>query len=411
MVQTRKDNMDDLSHNASCSGAAVGPSSRATDLIIENRPNNTTKKEVQKSCMDLNVAYEALEQVRRANVDIEFGMSVPPCRCVPCLRENSTRQIGCTSNSGANRNAAGQSFRRLRQTLPRNKASHCLTCGTPVCPRHRCEAFRKENISICRDCSKFFSFDFIVESVMICDDSPSARKRLMGSMLDVYDRSLLILEFSSRYVDQIAEALENNTRRNDRIGLGSSATSFVSGLAGVAAAATIFTPVGPPLLIASILFGGGATAVSAGSETVNYHCEPNKMADRIIVLRDVVYSISRLVPSVGAAELHEVDSGDAMMRTASGGRSSSSMMPSRNWTRATANALKPLTAGALSAASVIMEAREMRTTVEKIRTGHPCEKAEALRAIREEMSTFPSTSLVSKECQKYFLLEKASPMN
>ena len=57
---------------------------------------------------------------------------------------------------------------------------------------------------------------------------------------------------------------------------------------------TIFTPVGPPLLIASILFGGGATAGSAGSEAVNYHCSANKMCDTIIALHGMLHSISRL---------------------------------------------------------------------------------------------------------------------
>jgi hypothetical protein len=40
----------------------------------------------------------------------------------------------------------------------------------------------------------------------------------------------------------------------------------LSGVLGVATAATILTPVGPPLLIASFLFGGSATAVQMSTE-------------------------------------------------------------------------------------------------------------------------------------------------
>ena len=57
-------------------------------------------------------------------------------------------------------------------------------------------------------------------------------------------------------------------KRHDRVSVGSSATGLLSGVVGVAAAATIFTPVGPPLLLASILFGTSGAAVAAGSEAV-----------------------------------------------------------------------------------------------------------------------------------------------
>jgi hypothetical protein len=48
-------------------------------------------------------------------------------------------------------------------------------------------------------------------------------------------------------------------------------------------------------LLASILFGGaGATAATAGSEAVNYRCEPNKMADRVLTLHSIITCISQL---------------------------------------------------------------------------------------------------------------------
>jgi hypothetical protein len=67
--------------------------------------------------------------------------------------------------------------------------------------------------------------------------------------------------------------------------LGSSSAGLISGVLGIAAAVTIITPAGPPLLIVSLLFGGSATAVSTGTEARNYYSEPNKLAGRIQALR------------------------------------------------------------------------------------------------------------------------------
>jgi hypothetical protein len=122
----------------------------------------------------------------------------------------------------------------------------------------------------------------------------------------------------------------------------------------VAAAATIFTPVGPPLLLASILFGGGAAAVDAASEAVNYNCEPNKMADRILTLNSIINSISTL-PAMVDMEMSEV----AALSTEADNQNQN-----LNWKRTAMNGLKPLTAGALSAISIVTEAREMKNTGE-----------------------------------------------
>jgi hypothetical protein len=354
--------------------------------------------------MALNVAYEALENIRKMNCAVEFGgMELTPNDCLPCLREQ--RASGTIPTPNQNRAA------RFRKMLPGNRAAPCLTCGTPVCPRHRCPDFKKENIDICCDCAKFFALDVVKGSLTVAE----GRKQLINSMLDVYDRALLILQYSAQFIQDIAAALEYNTKRNNRIGLGSSGAGFLSGVVGVAAAATIFTPVGPPLLIASILFGAGGTAASAGSEAVNYRCAPNKMADTIIVLHGMVNSISRLTDISEEEALQQEDnngtenaSGAASTRTANRFNKNADETGSRrNWTRATANALKPLTAGALSAASVVMEAREIKATVEKMQAGNPCAKADFLREIGKEIHTIPSTDEVSKEIQKFLdIIEK-----
>ena len=57
--------------------------------------------------------------------------------------------------------------------------------------------------------------------------------------------------------------------------------------------------------------------------------------------------------------------------------------------------------GALSAATILLEARTMKNTLEQINMGHPCEKAKALREILKEIPTLPSTEQLDEECRIY----------
>ena len=244
-----------------------------------NNTTTTTTKQITQYAMDLNVAYEALEQIRQANVAIEFGgRQLLPKECLPCLRDQLASQQHALTMTQTDRQSRFKKFLAANKPTNVRPAAPCLTCGTPVCPRHRCQVLKRENINICTDCSVFFSLDSYLARVT--QSSPSTttttssststattsttsteedannndnattttattttreltydeRKQHMNQMLDVYDRVLLILQYSSRYIHDIATALENNTKRNNQIGFGSSATGFVSGIAGVAAA-------------------------------------------------------------------------------------------------------------------------------------------------------------------------------
>jgi hypothetical protein len=116
----------------------------------------------------------------------------------------------------------------------------------------------------------------------------------IDEMIGLYDRCLMLLRFSAQFIDTIATLLEQKQEQQNKIGLGSSA-GVVSGVLGVVAAATILTPVGPPLLIASLVFGGSALAVqTSGSDAMNYFLEPNKLADRILSLHGMLHSLLRV---------------------------------------------------------------------------------------------------------------------
>ena len=63
--------------------------------------------------------------------------------------------------------------------------------------------------------------------------------------------------------------------------------------------------------------------------------------------------------------------------------------------------------GVLSAACVVVEGRELKKTLERISEGNPCEMAEQIRTIKEELNMLPDSSLISAECKRVFdLAEK-----
>jgi len=328
---------------------------------------------LEAQAMTLDVAYKSLEMIRQANQELEFKESDDK-ECVSCKREAQ--------------NSERESHGRFKQWRSSRKvAAPCLTCSTPICTSCRSSDFGNQNIVMCLDCAHLFSTEYMINRIVNNDDKELRKKRI-NAMLEVYDRAMLILKFSMQYIDDVAKALEDNTSRHNKVGLGSSATGVMAGGLGVVAAVTILTPVGPPLLLASILFGGSATAVNASSEAVNYRCEPNKMADRILTLHSVIMCISRLPATMDMQDDH-ID----VTRESEGNQSS------LHWTRTVMNTVKPLTLGALSAVSIVTEGREMKNAVQKIRAGNPCEKAKRLRVIKEEAGSNIPTDILSAQME------------
>lgn len=289
-----------------------------------------------------------------------------------------------------------------------------MICGAPACVNHSSEVFRKEKVTVCSECAPLFTMDFIEALIFDGQNSICEREEHVDHMIDVYDRTLLLLRYSSQYVDDIAAALEENTERSNKVGLGSTSAGIVSGITGVAAAATILTPAGPPLLIASLFFAGSATAVSAGNEAVNYFSEPNQLANRIIALHAMIKSLLRVTNALRDALLKEYfnmehygnDDGKDTKRLVVAPVGKNASRGGRLLSRASTTVMRTarlarFAGGALSAAILVWEANEMKSIVQNIRDGHPCEKAEYLRMIKEEIGSFPDTEALDNECRVY----------
>jgi len=235
--------------------------------------------------MKMNDAFSALEKMRKANLEIEFGHAIDTKKCVQCIRMLPPHKRPLTPSP----------FRILQQPKFK-KPKPCLMCGCPTCSKHSAEAFRKSKVIICHECSPLFSLDFVVECVSHkhnTDDPDAALKQRhqIKHMIDVYDRVRLLLEYSSQFIDEIADTLEKMTKKEDRVGLGCNSSGVASGIAGVCAAACFVTPAGPPLLIASLLFSGASQMTSQSNKMVNYYSTPSKIAFKIISLYNVCKSV------------------------------------------------------------------------------------------------------------------------
>jgi hypothetical protein len=433
----------------------------------------------KRGTMELNHAYESFETMRKLHLELqcaEIGITqINFDQCTTCLLNSPptpppasptpppttpAKTAGGMFSSGrfprlqklAETSQKQKSFqfpriqklvKEQRKRSLESKATRCLICATPCCAAHSSKTFRQESLTVCIDCEEVFQLDFVVDCLTDRDKLPEHVER----MVDLYDRAVLLLKYSSQYIPDLATQLEGTQTRQNKVGLGSSSAGVISGVLGIAAAVTIITPAGPPLLIASLLFGGSATAVSTGTEARNYYSEPNKLASRIQALHGMIQAILRVTGTLRDAMLRDhirtddYENKDGMattdvassvaardmantalarhkgkvMAAATAGRFSAAGMEtaasvggstSRFLSRTGSNLLKTVrvarfAGGAMSAAVLVFEAKSLNSTIQDIRAGNPCEKAESLRKVQAELDTLPTTEHVDEECQNY----------
>jgi hypothetical protein len=238
--------------------------------------------------MKLNDAFVALETMRHPNLEIEMG-PFDRLRCVQCTAETPAKDRPKPGSSLSYRKSIGL----VKNTIFKHKP--CLMCGSPTCTKHVDPSFKKSKVMICTECSPLFSLDFVIQFVKLGQEhtEESARKQRhhIKHMLDVYDRVLLMLEYTGSFIDEVATKLEQKIKKQDKVGVSANSAGVMSGVAGVAAAAAFVTPAGPPLLIASLFFGAAAQTTSSTSKMVNYYSTPNKMAFKIISLYNLCKSV------------------------------------------------------------------------------------------------------------------------
>ena len=376
---------------------------------------------------------------------------------------------------------------RRKVRIPRPKPRPCLTCGHPTCPSHSSPTFSTRNIPICQPCAYLFELDFLVDVIATAasltttngdDDDYRCLRRKVDDMIDCYDRAKLLLSYTAQYTDSIASALESRTARSNKIGVGSSATGIVSGIAGVVGCGALLFPpvaaVGMPLLIASLVFGGTATAAQTGNAAVGrYFSEPGRLAEKIVTLHGMVLSLLRITevlaygllgghfdeeggrgssssPTsrevlakeiqallekygvnakvgvgtlktavlegsvvaevVAATETTVVGSSTVTTDASLVGRSSRYF--GRVGTAAMSSArFVPIAGGVLSAACLVVEGKELKRTLARISEGNPCAMAGQIRSIRDELDKLPDSSMIAAECRRVFELAKKQKLH
>jgi len=359
-------------------------------------------------------------------------------------------------------------------------SSPCLMCGTPSCKAHACSSFRKEGggIIVCRSCAELFDVDQLLRDCLTARSSSSTRqpadddsgdeenfdelsngmeqiKGKFSRMIDIYERVLSLLQRAQPHVASIIQHLHQSTVRQNKTTLGSSATGVVSGALGIAAAATLLTPVGAPLFLSSLVLGGSATTLQTSHKVWEEATQPHQLANRLLALYGMLKSILRFTSTLRYALLSECvlqplsyDATEATANTSVGDRGRrprhatgtlqdvwiprnsllasrcvafaapvdsvgmdlanvaalDSTLGARNALMVSKSALPVLqvAGGVLAGATVLLEATVLTSTILAIRAGNPCHKAQLLQAIVTDLEhNMPDTETLQVECNSY----------
>lgn len=287
----------------------------------DGAPSDRKGEEENDAKMELDVAMEALENMRRANLVLEFGPGVDFTACIQCLRLQKEREERLAASKPKLKkalsehqtvltdeqieamtdkiDAATKWVEEKRKQIGKRKVTKCFICNSPVCKKHSDEDFRKKKITCCNGCAPVFSLDFLLDcmknpNIDYCpDDTPEVKEKKdnMKRMLELYDRALLELKHSSQSFDEIAHKMQQTKKVSNTVGLGSCLTSMSSGVTGLVAAALFFTPAGPPMVLASLCLGGAATAITSGNHWVEQFSKDHQTANKNIALAAMMNSL------------------------------------------------------------------------------------------------------------------------
>ena len=278
--------------------------------MTDERREKKTKKESDKAhAMSLEAAYQSLEKVRKFNLEIEFGREIDCCHeCVLCLRKNA-------QPAAQTRVMKWRHFRKKMMEF-------CFLCGTPVCELHRSILYSSRgqdlvsafNFCLCPDCERLFSGDHALQGLLHSE----SEKQLTSQILDVYDRALLIFQYSLKWIEEIACALDAKASRRLAEKVAAGTTNVLSdGLCFSGGVTTLVVPiVGIPLVLTGLLFAGIEYRFAIAGAESKFSSEPNKLADRIIGLFSALCYISGLPSLIQSVKYHPKKQAESESRDA-----------------------------------------------------------------------------------------------
>ena len=246
--------------------------------------------------MALNEAFVALENMRKANLEVEFGATAMNKKdnqasgdagststpspaalvvnhefCTSCFRQHRHEDLAQQRQQHQQQQASRYQWLRTavhtrrRHRQAQVKSPPCLICASPVCKRHSCPDYRREGIPLCGDCAPLFQKEpqqdgqrrsstaaqgddannnpthkfVMTKTLLSADTSPEERQRCLAHMIDAYDRARLLLQYScqSHILDAILDELEDTKHKHNHVNLGSSGMGLLSGVTGMGAVA------------------------------------------------------------------------------------------------------------------------------------------------------------------------------
>jgi hypothetical protein len=376
---------------------------------------------------EINASFEAYENMRKMNWEVECNEMGVPCdhtKCQQCVRENAQKErLGSNKSSSSffsSINVVSNPFQSKKKVDP------CLLCASPACiPDHSSKSFAKDKITLCLNCEALFHYETIYKELA---NATTVRQRL-EKLVEAYDRAFLVLRYSSQFIPTLVEQLHKEASHDDKVTLGTSSVGFLSGAMGFAGAATLLTPAGPPLLMASLVFGTGNAAVGMGYNTRRYwqnvqSASPTQVANRLLTLYGFLQAAMEIIVTLqeklqadpafdNCSPKKDASSGnprnaylEALSKSVEATKRTNTTLRVTNAAGYTASSsvfemmgATPVIGQAFSAAMLVLDYQTATATLQQIRSGSVHEKAKVLQQNCDwsALSKLPSTTELEEE--------------
>ncbi|KAL7555563.1 hypothetical protein ACA910_013039 [Epithemia clementina (nom. ined.)] len=378
---------------------------------------------------ELNAAFEACEKMRKLNLEVECNELGIPCdhsKCKQCMLEE-----GLAKKKEEAESKSSSYFPTIRIGNPfgkSNKTEPCLLCASPTCSAsHASKTFLKENVVLCLECESLFQ----TSEGGLEDDMAIGLQQQLERLTDAYDRAFLLLRYSSQFIPELVKQLQEEESRDDKVNLGTSSVGVMTGLMGFAGAAALLTPAGPPLLLASFVFGTSNAAVGLGYSANKYYwrsdsASPTQVANRLLTLYGfLLAAMERIVTVREQVQADKTMGNVESSKDAEGGEGRNAYLDALSQsftvTRRTNTTLlvtsaagytasgsvfeaigaAPVIGQAFSAAIIVLDYQTATSTLKKIQQGSVNEKAQMLqeRCDLPALMKLPTTSDLEAEVQ------------
>ena len=360
---------------------------------------------------EINASFQAMEKMRKLNLEVEcneLGIICDHSKCKACLLATATSARTTTTTTEKSSSSSSSYFTSIRIANPlasssssssnKKKVEPCLLCASPTCSKHTSKALQKERITLCLDCEALFQ----TKSLNLQHDLDAASLQAqLERLIDPYDSAFLLLRYSAPFIPTLVQQLQAQQATDDKVTLGTSSVGFVSSIMGLAGAATLLTPAGPPLLAASFIFGTSNAAVGLGYSAQKHYQQdiqtntPHGTANRLLTLYGFLQAAMERIVTLGEQvdaepSMGKVESSSSRADSANGTRNAylEALSQGISVTKTSNNALRignaagytasssvfemmgaaPVIGQAFSAAMMVLDYQTARATLEKIQT-------------------------------------------